>query len=359
MTRPYSRIRSAAIDGRAQNIMFKITQLKNLHQVLVREIDAIEDAIAKDTGYSSVEVKLEYYMAMKSLRGQFVALNKNKALEAEYAIAHKQDTPENREAVGVVIIEPTTHTPFYSIISALSSAIAAGNCVILQVGYGRVKDDETKADGSQLENTMRQTPTLLKRILKETLDGDTFNLATSKVDEKELDHRCAWILQNGSSESLKANQLVSPAQARVVAVVERDADLEEAAKALVTARFSFRGRSPYAPDVVLVNEWVKKEFLTAVVQQSIRYLTEEGGHTNENGYVLEKRSARDKADSVLTMLEQVKKEGGARIVTSGTNGAILDIDRRSSSLLGQKIDSPCLAVHAVSSMDDAIDVSNG
>lgn len=136
MTKPYSKIRSAAIDGRAQNIMFKITQLKKLHQALVREIDAIEDAITKDTGCSSVEVKLEYYMAMKSLRDQFVALDKKKALEAEYAIAHKQDAPENREAVGVVIIEPTTHTLFYSVTSALSSAIAAGNCVILQVGFG-------------------------------------------------------------------------------------------------------------------------------------------------------------------------------------------------------------------------------
>lgn len=195
--------------------------------------------------------------------------------------------------------------------------------------------------------------------MKETLDGDTFDITSSKVDEKELDYRCLYILQNGSADSPKANELVSPSQAKVVAVVERDANLEEAAKALVTARFSFRGRSPYAPDIVLVNEWVKKEFLNAAVQQSIRYLTEENGYAQENGYVLEKRSARDKPDSVMTILEQVKKEGGARIVTSGSNGAILDIERRSSSLLRQKIDNSCLAVHAVSSMDDAIDLSNG
>jgi acyl-CoA reductase-like NAD-dependent aldehyde dehydrogenase len=207
---------------------------------------------------------------------------------------------------------------------------------------------------------MRQTPALLKKLLKDTLDEDTFEIVTSKVDEKELGHQCLYLLQNGSpTDSPKANELVSPAQSRVVAVVERDANIEEAAKALVAARFSFRGRSPYAPDVVLVNEWVKKDFLNAAVQQSIRYLTEDGMNGQANGHVNEKRPSRETADSLSSMLEQVKKEGGARIVSSGANGAILDVESRGSSLLRQKIDSSCLAVHAVSSMDDAIDLSNG
>lgn len=137
MTKPYSRIRSAAIDGRAQNIMFKIIQLQKLHQSLVREVDAIADAIVKDSGCTGLEAKLEYFMAMKSLRDHYVALDKKKALEEEYAIANRHDAPDNREAIGVLIIDPTTHTPFYSIISALISGIAAGNCMILQVGPGR------------------------------------------------------------------------------------------------------------------------------------------------------------------------------------------------------------------------------
>lgn len=206
---------------------------------------------------------------------------------------------------------------------------------------------------------MRQTPGLLKRLLTEALDGDTFSITSRSVDEAELGFRCLYVRQSGSTELVKTNELVSPSEARVVAVVERDANIEEAAKALVTARSSFRGRSPYAPDVVLVNEWVKKEFLNAAVQHSIQYLTEEDGWAHENGHVLGNAPIREKPDSILELLEQVRKEGGARIVTSGSNGAILDVDRRSSFLLRQKMTSPCLAVHAVSSMDDAIDLSNG
>jgi acyl-CoA reductase-like NAD-dependent aldehyde dehydrogenase len=59
------------------------------------------------------------------------------------------------------------------------------------------------------------------------------------------------------------NQLLSSAGTRVITVVDRTADLEAAAKAITHARFSFGGTSPYAPDLVLVNEYVKQDFFEA------------------------------------------------------------------------------------------------
>lgn len=68
----------------------------------------------------------------------------------------------------------------------------------------------------------------------------------------------------------KANELLSPASSSVVAVVDRTADLSLAARELVQARSLFAGRSPYAPDVVLVNEFVAKDFLDAVFRETGR-----------------------------------------------------------------------------------------
>lgn len=62
---------------------------------------------------------------------------------------------------------------------------------------------------------------------------------------------------------MPGSQLISPANARCVAIVDRSADVDEAAKAITAARFSFGGSSPYAPDLVLVNEFVKKAFFEA------------------------------------------------------------------------------------------------
>jgi hypothetical protein len=174
-------------------------------------------------------------------------------------------------------------------------------------------------------------PALLRRLIKESLDNDIVEIVSAKVDETELDSRCIYVLQNGSKEPPKANQLISPSQARVVAVVERDANLDNAAKALVIARFAFRGKSPYAPDLVLVNEWVKAEFLNLVVQHSIRFLAESHAISNgyANGIVTEKRGlSRDGKGPIQDLLEEVKKDSKARVITSGTNGAILDVEKR-------------------------------
>jgi acyl-CoA reductase-like NAD-dependent aldehyde dehydrogenase len=148
MSKQYTRIRSAAIDGRAHsNIIFAITQLKKLHQLLVREAQVIEETLKRDTGCSTMEAKLEYYLALKELRDHYVALDKKKALEMEYAVAKGKDAPGRRDAVGVVIVDPSAHTPLYSVVSALSAAIAAGNCVILQASLMRNGADRTWLTG--------------------------------------------------------------------------------------------------------------------------------------------------------------------------------------------------------------------
>lgn len=60
---------------------------------------------------------------------------------------------------------------------------------------------------------------------------------------------------------------VQPANRKMaVAVIHRTANVIEAANSICTARLRFNGGSPYAPDIVLVNEWVKKDFIQACLQ---------------------------------------------------------------------------------------------
>ncbi|TKA76331.1 hypothetical protein B0A49_02688 [Cryomyces minteri] len=310
MPKPLQRIREAAIDGRTQNIYYRQTQLELLNDTLVQNSETIQQAIIHDSCNNEVEARIEYSLALLSLREQYTGLSAAKSLEEEYAIAQGKDAPDRREGVGIVYIVPTAYTMFYSVIAPLGAAIAAGNCV--------------------LENTLREVPNLLSRLLKDALDGDTFAIASSRVEDAHFLARCL--------------------QARVIAVVDRTANLEEAAKALVTARFSFGGKSPYAPDCVLVNEFSKKDFLKAVTSQSIAFLTEQNGSLDK-GRV--NRRLEGKA-----LVDEVREDGAARIVASGTNGAIVDVERRESQLLRRKVSECCLVVHGVRSLDDAIDLAN-
>jgi acyl-CoA reductase-like NAD-dependent aldehyde dehydrogenase len=102
----------------------------------------------------------------------------------------------------------------------------------------------------------------------------------------------------------------------VVAIIERDADIRLAADTLVTAAFSLRGKSPYKPDIVLVNEWVKKDFLVAVMQSLVRLMADPG-----DSRILKKQLKS-------SFLEDVAKEGFTDVVCPNTGQLVLSVEDR-------------------------------
>jgi acyl-CoA reductase-like NAD-dependent aldehyde dehydrogenase len=129
----FPRIRAAAIDGRLTNVFARREQLTRLHSALAKTVDTIQKAIVKDSGNTLAEAAVEYSLALATLKKQVESLNPEKELEDEYRTANGKDAADRREAVGVVYIEPTSHTFFFSVIAPLSISIAAGNCVVVQV----------------------------------------------------------------------------------------------------------------------------------------------------------------------------------------------------------------------------------
>jgi acyl-CoA reductase-like NAD-dependent aldehyde dehydrogenase len=129
----FSKVRCAAIDGRVHNVIYRKTQLENLFAILVKNAAAMEEAISQDTGNRKTEVKMEVCLAIQSVRNDYHSLDPVQILEAEYRVAKGFDNQENRTPFGVIVIVPSTHTFVYSVVSAVSSSIAAGNCIILQV----------------------------------------------------------------------------------------------------------------------------------------------------------------------------------------------------------------------------------
>lgn len=137
MPKPFSNLRSAAVDGRLHNPLYAKSQLKKLHDVLSNNASEIQRAIARDTGHRAAEIKVECWLAMRCLSDAHTAIDTEKALREEYAVARGEDAPGARGPVGIVVIEPAAHTFFYSVMSALVPAIVAGNCVVVQVSLGR------------------------------------------------------------------------------------------------------------------------------------------------------------------------------------------------------------------------------
>ena len=300
MTKPFSNLRSAVIDGRALNPIFRKVQLRQLHDALSEKASEIQNAIASDTGHTPAEVLIEYSLAMKQLAHTYTALNTTDALEAEYAVSRGQNAPQARQAVGLVLIDPSKHAFFSSLMFALIPALAAGNCIVVQTSQ-----------------SLLQAPRLVLPLIASALDHDIF-ATTDAASDEDLNHPHIRVLQNGSASPRLANHLVSDPSARVVAIVERDADLDVAAQELVRARFSLRGRAPYAPDVVLVNEWVKKEFLQAVVKHAVEFTSTAG----------ERREGPRRAAQGRGMAESVRGDRGVNVLSWGEGGSVVDVEDR-------------------------------
>lgn len=201
----------------------------------------------------------------------------------------------------------------------------------------------------QLENNLKAVTGLLRKILPAALDADGFAVAFSPIIDTSLLSRAICVLQNGIEAMPKINQLTFKPNAYVVAIVDRTADVQLAAREIVFARFSFSGQSPYAPDCVFVNEFIKKDFLQAIKSEWTQLTNDvrstSGGKINISSKIEKRLKSLQTVDSRL------------QIVLQESSLAIADVSS-SSAALGTKTNLPILKVHGVKSLDDAIDLIN-
>lgn len=122
-------------------------------------------------------------------------------------------------------------------------------------------------------------------------------------------------MQQGSDDPANHTGPMSPSTQRTVAIVDRSANVYEAATNVFEARFRFGGQSPYSPDIVLVNEFCIGAFLESAIEDTAKYL----GRGSEAS---PKRSRGD------PLLEKVGTEDGVRVVVSGSDWGIVQLYNR-------------------------------
>ncbi|KAF3046231.1 hypothetical protein E8E11_004767 [Didymella keratinophila] len=332
-----AQLQATALTARCHNSFFRQKQLKSLHDALRQDSNTIKDAIKSDSRVSESEATAELALSLDLVKEHYASINPANELEEEYRLSKGKDAQDQTQPWGVVYIEPQqSHTPLFSIITALSAALAAGNCVALK-----------------LDNNLRALPLLVRTLLSQALEADTFALISSTPSQDAL-ATCLQVLQETHVQQPTYTQLASP-QSKAIAIVDRTADLVSAAEQLVTARFALGGSSPYAPDLVFVNEYVKKDFLEHVLNFAIPYLAS-SEESISNSALKSPTSGGQKLGSKTTTeaLKSVESNSSWRtsVVTQGSKGAIVDLS--SLSALPAKSSSPLFAVSAITSLEHAI-----
>lgn len=130
------------------------------------------------------------------------------------------------------------------------------------------------------------------------MDLNTFCLAKTVKDSSVLESAVLVDQTSSATPTSLTNQLFSSSATRTVAIVDRTADIQLAAKAITNARFSFGGTSPYAPDLVLVNEFVKQDFFEACSKYATLAFAKESGIKKVSGNRSEetRRAVKDAED---------------------------------------------------------------
>ncbi|KAM0189270.1 hypothetical protein ACHAPC_003280 [Botrytis cinerea] len=253
-------LRAAVIDGRFDNVRYRQNQLQSLHKVLRNNVDKITSAISEDLfGHArktDAEVLCVFYLASDVIRRSYQTLKFKESISNEYKVANGSDFLSRKIGKGLVVIRPTTHTRFYSIICPIAIAIAAGNCVCLELG-----------------ETTSKVDSILKALLPQALDNDTFCISPTTLQDSSILESALLVDQTSNPSSSKINQLISKSSDRTVAVVDRAAEIESAAESIVTARFSFQGTSAYSPDLVIVNEFIKSDFIEACTRYASKFFS--------------------------------------------------------------------------------------
>lgn len=135
------RIAESVTDGRAENIRYRQEELFSLHSsllehapIICRALGTVPKTISDERPEEAEqEVEVEYYLTLDAVRHFYDSLDFDKELENEYAVTNGENFEIRRVGYGMVVIRPTRHTRLYSVVVPLAAALAAGNCVVVEV----------------------------------------------------------------------------------------------------------------------------------------------------------------------------------------------------------------------------------
>ena len=242
----------------ATNAQKRITKIRHLHDALLRRRDEIRKALWDDYRKPAQEVDLsEIYPVLGEARHAMRHLKswmRPRRVSAPLALLGSRSRIVYQPK-GVALIISPWNFPFNLTLGPLVSAIAAGNCAI-------VKPSEMTPNASAC----------LRRILKDLFDES--EVATVEGDasvaeallKKKFDHifftgspAVGRIVMRAAAEHLTSVTLELGGKSPVI--VDRGANLDEAAKKIAWGKTLNSGQVCIAPDYVLVDESVRAPFV--------------------------------------------------------------------------------------------------
>ncbi|HXX89876.1 MAG TPA: aldehyde dehydrogenase family protein [Acidimicrobiales bacterium] len=350
-------VRSTFDSGRTRDIAWRQRQLAGLVEMLEEHEEAFLDAMAADLG----RPRFEGWMAdlrvtlrdANELRRNLRSWARDERVRPPWQLLGTRNRIV-REPLGAVLVIAPWNYPIHLLVSPLAAALAAGNTAV-------VKPSEV-------------TPTVsgaLARYIPMHVDPEAVAVVEGGVPETQalLTQRFDRIFYTGNGH---VGRQIAEAAARHLTpvtlelggkspvIVDRDANLDSAARRIVWGKFLNAGQTCVAPDYVLAHESVH-DALVDKLASTIRERYGDDPRTSDSfGRIVNERHA--------LRLQGLLAAGGFKAVACGgdvdagaryvapTVLAGVDPD---AAVMGEEIFGPILPVLPVRDVDEAIAYVNG
>ncbi|MBP1969679.1 aldehyde dehydrogenase (NAD+) [Virgibacillus natechei] len=256
--------RAYFLNGNTIDYSVRKEQLQKLRRMLKEHEREIYHALKKDLNKSRQET-LTTELGLLYSEIDFAIKNLSSWMEPTKVpapLTHKGSKSFIlKEPYGVTLIISPWNYPLQLALAPAIGAIAAGNCVILKPSEHAEATSALLAD--MIENTFPAPFITVVEGAKET-------------SEKLLKQRFDYIFFTGSTEVGKAIMKEASAHLTPVtlelggkspAIIDKDANINVAAKRIVWGKFTNAGQTCVAPDYLYVHEKVKFKLLKAIKKQ--------------------------------------------------------------------------------------------
>jgi aldehyde dehydrogenase (NAD+) len=288
MQQKLQQLRAFYESGATRTLAWRKQQLQLLKNAILKYEQPLYDALYSDLKRSAEESWVtelgvaiaEINLALRNLRSwmqrEKVKTNLVNLPSSSYVL---------REPLGVVLIISPWNYPLQLLFTPLIGAIAAGNCVVLKP--------------SELAPA---TATLMGKIVREIfadeyvlyVEGDGAQVVPALMNGFRFNH----VFYTGSTTVGKSIYQMAAAQLVPVTlelggkspcVVERDANIEVAARRITVTKFSNAGQMCIAPDYVLVHATKKDELIAALKKAIHSFYTNEPSTSYNYGKIINEK----------------------------------------------------------------------
>ena len=332
----------------------RIKKLKKLKEIILKNRVKIKEALKKDFKKNPSEVDLtEIFPVVSEIN--FTINNLRKWMKDEYVrtpltlLGSKSFI--RYEAKGVVLIITPWNFPINLSFISLINAVSAGNSVL-------IKPSEITSETSYV----------IKDIIEESFDEKEVSVVLGGVDlaKEILKLKFNHILFIGSptigsevmkSASVHLSSVTLELGGKSPTVIDKNCDLNKAAKRVVWAKLINNGQVCIAPDYILIHENIKNKFIKLVINNIKKFYGDNVNNSESYCRIVNKnhfKRLKNLIDDSLKKNSKILYGGKTDSNENYIEPTLIENIDKDSKIFNEEIFGPILPIFTFTKIDEAI-----